>query len=108
MSASRPMKRSVDMLGAFVMSAGCASRATERLRLPHLRTITHVELSRYRGTWYETASFPRRFQRGCTAATARYTIRADGGDIDVVTRLVRTLQVSVPPAAGGAQAPERS
>jgi apolipoprotein D and lipocalin family protein len=52
------------------------------LRLPPLQTVAHVELSRYLGTWYEIASFPQRFQRGCTATTATYTLRADG-DIDV-------------------------
>jgi apolipoprotein D and lipocalin family protein len=73
------------MLGALVMAAGCATSTTERLRLPPLETVAHVDLSRYLGTWYEIANFPQRFQRGCTATTATYTLRADG-DIDVLNR----------------------
>ena len=81
----QPMKRAVGMLGALAMAAGCATSTTERLRLPPLRTVAHVELSRYLGTWYEIANFPQSFQRGCTATTATYTLRADG-DIDVLNR----------------------
>ena len=65
--------------------AGCAASSTERLRLPPLETVSHVDLARYVGTWYEIASFPQSFQRGCVATTATYTIRGDG-DIDVLNR----------------------
>ena len=64
---------------------GCAATTTERLRLPPLETVARVDLSRYLGIWYEIASFPQSFQRGCTATTALYTIRPDG-DIDVLNR----------------------
>jgi apolipoprotein D and lipocalin family protein len=67
------------------MAAGCSTSTTERLRLPPLPTVAHVDLSRYVGTWYEVANFPQSFQRGCTATTATYTLRADG-DIDVLNR----------------------
>ncbi|MHB8876618.1 MAG: lipocalin family protein, partial [Myxococcaceae bacterium] len=40
---------------------------------------------RYLGTWYEIASFPASFQRGCTGTTATYSLRKDG-DIEVVNR----------------------
>jgi apolipoprotein D and lipocalin family protein len=75
-------------LGALVVSllaAGCAATTTERLHLPPLRTVPRVDLPMYLGTWYEIASFPQRFQRGCTATTATYTLR-DDGDLDVVNR----------------------
>jgi apolipoprotein D and lipocalin family protein len=68
-----------------LLAAGCSASTTERLRLPPLETVAHVELSRYVGTWYEIASFPQSFQRGCTATTATYTVRQDG-DIDVLNR----------------------
>jgi apolipoprotein D and lipocalin family protein len=38
-----------------------------------VRTVEEVDLERYLGTWYEVASFPAWFQRGCTATTATYT-----------------------------------
>ena len=64
---------------------GCAATTTERLHLPPLQTVAHVDLGRYVGTWYEIASFPQRFQRNCAATTATYTARTDG-DIDVLNR----------------------
>ena len=70
----------------FVLAAaGCATPTTERLHLPVLQTAGQVELSRYLGTWYEIASFPQSFQRGCTSTTANYSLREDG-QIDVLNR----------------------
>ena len=51
--------------------------------LPEVRVVSEVDLNRYAGKWYEIASFPQRFQRGCTASTATYTLRQDG-EIDVI------------------------
>jgi apolipoprotein D and lipocalin family protein len=65
--------------------SGCATTTTARLHLPPLETVAHVDLGRYLGTWYEIASFPQSFQRGCTASTASYAKRSDG-QIDVVNR----------------------
>jgi apolipoprotein D and lipocalin family protein len=79
------MKRIASLVWGLALSAGCATSTTERLRLPPLQTVAHVDLSRYLGTWYEIANFPQSFQRGCTATTATYTLRADG-DIDVLNR----------------------
>jgi apolipoprotein D and lipocalin family protein len=78
------MKRLVGWLG-MLCAAGCARTTTERLHLPALETVAHVDLGRYLGTWYEIASFPQSFQRGCTGTTATYTLRADG-QLDVVNR----------------------
>ena len=72
------------LLGILALT-GCAATTTVRLRLPELRTVPHVDLARYVGVWYDIASFPQRFQGGCTATTATYTIRGDG-EIDVLNR----------------------
>ncbi len=69
---------------AVVLISGCAS-TTSRLNLPPLETVPQVELSRYLGTWYEIASFPQSFQKGCTATSANYALRPDG-EIDVTNR----------------------
>ena len=53
--------------------AGCAGRAKDP-DAPALHTVDHVDLDRYLGTWYEIASYPQRFQRGCTATTANYSL----------------------------------
>ena len=47
-----------------------------------------VELERYLGRWYEIARYEQRFERGCTAATADYSLR-DDGNIDVVNRCLK-------------------
>jgi len=78
------MKRIVGLIG-ILWAAGCASTTTERLHLPVLETVAHVDLGRYLGTWYEIASFPQSFQRGCTGTTASYTLR-DDGELDVTNR----------------------
>lgn len=44
-----------------------------------------VELERYLGRWFEVARYEQRFERGCIAATADYSLRQDG-NIDVVNR----------------------
>ena len=78
------MKWTANLIWTLLVT-GCASSTTERLRLPQLDTVAHVDLPRYLGTWYEIANFPQSFQRGCTATTATYTLREDG-DIDVLNR----------------------
>jgi apolipoprotein D and lipocalin family protein len=69
---------------ALVLAAGCAT-TTSRRGLPPLRTVPHVDLARYAGTWFEIASFPQRFQEGCVASRAQYTLRP-GGTVEVVNR----------------------
>lgn len=65
--------------------SGCSKTTTERLSLPPLNTVPHVEIDRYTGTWYEIASFPQSFQEGCTGTTATYQAREDGR-LDVINR----------------------
>ena len=43
-----------------------------------LETVTYVDLERYAGLWYEIASYPQRFQRGCHKTTAEYTLSEKG------------------------------
>lgn len=38
-----------------------------------LQTVPYVDLKKYAGKWYEIASFPQRFQKGCNCTTAEYT-----------------------------------
>jgi len=71
---------------AFAIAViGCSKTTTERLQLPPLETVPEVELERYLGTWYEIASYPQRFQEGCTGTTATYTLQSDG-EIDVLNK----------------------
>ena len=72
------------LLIAGVLLSGC-STTSARLKLPPLETVPSVDLQRYLGTWYEIASIPQRFQKGCTGTTATYSLR-DDGQIDVLNR----------------------
>jgi apolipoprotein D and lipocalin family protein len=65
----------------FAIAAGAA--ATARAATKPLDVVPRVDVQRYLGTWYEIATIPQRFQRGCVGVTAHYSLRPDG-DIDVV------------------------
>ncbi len=67
-----------------LLLVACPS-TTKKLNLPPVQTVPKVELDRYLGTWYEIASFPQSFQRGCHATTATYSM-AEKGEIAVVNR----------------------
>ena len=43
-----------------------------------LATVTHVDLTRYMGLWYEIARYPNSFQKGCVGSKATYTLMDDG------------------------------
>jgi apolipoprotein D and lipocalin family protein len=84
-SASTARTRLTTVLLALLAVTGCTKTTTARLGLPELRTVPRVDLQHYLGTWYDIASFPQRFQLGCTGTTATYTMRSDG-DIAVLNR----------------------
>ncbi len=50
-----------------------------------LQTVPNVDLQQYAGKWYEIASFPQYFQKGCHCTTAEYTI-SDKGYVIVENR----------------------
>lgn len=43
-----------------------------------LETVQYVDLNKYAGKWYEIASYPQRFQKGCHCTTAEYTMSEKG------------------------------
>jgi apolipoprotein D and lipocalin family protein len=45
---------------------------------PPLEVVEDVDLDRYAGLWYEISSYPQRFQRGCVATKATYTLVGEG------------------------------
>jgi len=56
-----------------------------------MKTVA-LDLDRYVGKWYEIASIPQRFQRGCVGTTATYKKRKDG-DVDILNECrMKTLQ----------------
>jgi apolipoprotein D and lipocalin family protein len=72
------------VLIGMIVSIGLPVAAEEN-RPPPLQTVSQVDLSRYMGKWFEIASFPQWFQKGCVASSATYTLRKDG-DVDVLNQ----------------------
>jgi apolipoprotein D and lipocalin family protein len=64
----------------FVFAAGAAARAAAQTK--PLEVVPRVDIERYLGTWYEIATIPQRFQKGCVGVSAHYSLREDGA-IDV-------------------------
>jgi len=80
MSAQQPHRAGPILALVFAIAlVGCRTPA------PPLEVVADVDLERYTGTWYEIASFPQWFQRGCVATKATYQLRADG-KIDVLNQ----------------------
>ncbi len=48
------------------------------------KTVTHVDLKRFAGTWYSMYSIPTMFDKGSRETTTHYTLNNDGY-FDVVT-----------------------
>ncbi len=64
----------------FVFAAGAAAKAAAETK--PLEVVSRVDIERYLGTWYEIATIPQRFQKGCVGVSAHYSLREDGA-IDV-------------------------
>jgi len=63
--------------------SACSSKTT-------LSTVTSVDLKRYSGTWYEIASYPQFFERGCSNVRATYT--AKNGYIEVFNQSLKNAK----------------
>ena len=73
-----------------------------------LDVVPHLDLQRYLGTWYEIATIPQRFEKGCVGVTAEYKLRRDG-DIDVINTCRQgTLDGKVKTARGKAWIVDKS
>ena len=76
-------------------------------KVPPLETVPHVDLARYAGTWYEIASYPQRFEKGCTGTIATYSLLPDG-TVEVLNRCARdSLDGRVTVARGRARVVDR-
>ncbi|HET9250888.1 MAG TPA: lipocalin family protein [Candidatus Eisenbacteria bacterium] len=101
-------RRRAGAVTSCLLQIALASAACSPAAGPTLQTVRSVDLSRYVGTWYEIASYPQRFQKGCTGTTATYTLRADG-KIDVLNRCARdSLNGRVTVARGQAKVVDES
>lgn len=62
------------ILGVAVAGCGVMPGAGR----PPLEVVERVDIERYMGVWYEIAKYPNRFEQGCYAVTAEYSLREDG------------------------------
>lgn len=83
------MKRTVFIISAFLLLAFCTPEMPVTMRL---EVVPQVDLQRYAGRWYEIASFPQRFQKGCSDTRADYRLR-DDGRIEVLNSCFRDGKV---------------
>jgi apolipoprotein D and lipocalin family protein len=80
-----------------LLTAGCASSPADSM---DPRTVDHVDLKRYQGTWYEVARMPMFFQRNCAQSEAHYKLKDDGNI--AVTNRCRTTEGKWEEATGAA------
>ena len=76
------------LLAVTMLFVACAVNGQK----PPLAVVPHVDLNRYVGTWYEIASFPQQFQKGCTDSRAEYRLRPDG-EVEVLNSCLRNGKV---------------
>ena len=50
-----------------------------------MKTVDHVNIERYMGTWYEIARFPHSFERNLVGVTATYKLKQNG-NVSVVNK----------------------
>ena len=60
----------------FTITIAIMSASTSKSQT--LQTVSNVDVNKYSGKWYEIASYPQRFQKGCHCTTAEYTLSPDG------------------------------
>jgi apolipoprotein D and lipocalin family protein len=73
----------------FLLLTSCASNGPI---IAPPEVVPQVDLVRYTGRWYEIASFPQRFQKGCTDSRAEYRI-LDNGTVEVLNSCFRNGKV---------------
>ena len=71
------------LLAAFLVVLGCSACEPKTT----LTTVKSVDLQRYAGTWYELASYPQFFEKGCSYVKATYT--AKKGYIEVFNQSIK-------------------
>ena len=60
---------------SILMTIGIATGSVACDAKPVLTTVSSVDLNRYLGTWYELASYPQFFERGCSNVKATYALK---------------------------------
>lgn len=70
------------------------------------KTVSHVDLKDYMGTWYEIAAFPNSFQSGCQCTSADYELV--GSKVRVLNKCYKGKDHTLSEAKGTAWALPKS
>ena len=75
-----PFRSAIPAIFIFtVFAVGSSLVAQTAGKLPELKPVASVDLSRYVGKWYEIGRYPNRFQKQCVAnTTANYSMKPNG------------------------------
>ena len=71
------MKKIITLSVLLCLLAGCSKLTVDN------SVVTNFDLNRFLGSWYESARFDHRFERGMQQTKANYVIRKDG-KVDVL------------------------
>ena len=73
------MKKLLNPLIIIVMLFSCSSQKAP------LKVVKELDISKYKGTWYEIARLPNSFEKGLECVTANYTL-LENGKIEVLNK----------------------
>mgnify|MGYP002395963983 CR=1 FL=1 len=59
------------IMATFFLTFSCQSKKP-------LETVENVDIDKYMGKWYEIATIPQKFQKGCHCTTAEYNLTKEG------------------------------
>lgn len=88
MPEAMPKRALKSLLCGLIPAALAGCLGCKSVKPEPLKVVSAVDLNRYVGVWYEIAHLPFKYQKGCSATTATYTLRADGR-IDVLNRCLK-------------------
>lgn len=91
------MKKICLLIGILLTLSGCSIST-----YPPLQTVKSVNPEHYSGTWIEIARYENRFEKGCTGASAEYTLEHD--HINVTNRCFDATNTMINEAKGKAYA----
>jgi apolipoprotein D and lipocalin family protein len=77
-------KHMLTALGVLGVTVATAAALHSQAKHEHLETVPYVDVARYMGEWYEVASFPNRFQKGCHCTMAKHTLNQEKGYVEVL------------------------
>jgi apolipoprotein D and lipocalin family protein len=70
-----------------ILSIGVGAALAQRPAA--LKPVNGIDLQRYKGTWYEIAKYPNRFQKQCLANTTANYVLKENGRVEVLNECVK-------------------